>query len=162
MSHDRTPCRIVSPSYSAPWSYSCNRAHRLGSTSFRSLHRVETLTLSDGTAAAGPVSLAGDTAVVGGGGVVHVFERESGGDHWSQTATLVASDGTPGFGGSRGCPEHGETDPAGPRDRPGPRAESPHELENVLARTLGRACGRRLLQSKCSRSPVSSGTSSSS
>ena len=63
--------------------------------------RVETLTLSDGTPAAGLVSLSGDTAVVstcascssGGVGhddVVHVFERESSGGHWVHSATLVA------------------------------------------------------------------------
>ena len=60
--------------------------------------RVETLTLSDGTPAAGSFSIAGDTAVVGGDEVVHVFEREPGGDHWVHSATLVASDGMSDFG----------------------------------------------------------------
>jgi hypothetical protein len=61
-------------------------------------NRVETLTLSNGTPAVGSVSVAGDTAVVAGGGAVHVFERESDGDHWLHGATLVASDDAPGFG----------------------------------------------------------------
>jgi hypothetical protein len=54
---------------------------------------VQTLTLDDGTPVSGPVSIAGDTAVVGAEGLVHVFERESGGDDWVHSATLVASDG---------------------------------------------------------------------
>ena len=49
----------------------------------------------------------------------------------------------------RGGPEHGEADATRPRDRPGPRAESTHALEDVLASTLGRPHGCRLL---CRRS----------
>ena len=48
----------------------------------------------------GLVSLSGDTAVVGSDEVVHVFERDPGGDHWVHSATLVASDGRSGFGKS--------------------------------------------------------------
>jgi hypothetical protein len=59
---------------------------------------VETLTLSDGTPAAGLVSLSGDTAVVGGGGVVQLFEREPDGDRWLHNATLRAD--ASGFGQS--------------------------------------------------------------
>ena len=63
--------------------------------------RVETLTLNDGTPArGGPVSISGDTAIVGGDGVAYVFEREPGGDHWLHTATLAPSDGAVGFGQS--------------------------------------------------------------
>jgi hypothetical protein len=64
--------------------------------------KVGTLTLSDGTPALGTVSLSGDIAVGGGGGKVHVFEREPGGDRWLHTATLIPSDGTSGFGVSVG------------------------------------------------------------
>src|SRR4030095_12205116 len=56
---------------------------------------------------------------------------------------------------ARGCPEHGETDPTGPWDRPGPRAESAHVLENVFARTLGRPRGCRLLYGRSSHAPRS-------
>src|SRR5688572_19659226 len=46
---------------------------------------------------------------------------------------------------SRGRPKHGEADPAQPGDRPGPRAESAHAVEDVLARTVGRPRRCRLL-----------------
>jgi hypothetical protein len=61
---------------------------------------VETLTLSDGTPVSGTAAISGDTAVVGHDGVVTVFHRPPGGDHWVERATLVASDGTSEFGTS--------------------------------------------------------------
>src|SRR5688572_12631494 len=60
--------------------------------------KVGTLTRSDGGALDGPVSLDGDTAVVGTDGVVYVFTRTPALDNWHETATLVPSDGAAGFG----------------------------------------------------------------
>ena len=106
-SHTRSNCLVIS--FSAVALFMTTASTASAQTTPDLFTRVETLTLSDGTPAAGLVSLSGDTAVVstcascsfGGVGhddVVHVFERESGGDHWVHSATLVASDGTSGFG----------------------------------------------------------------
>jgi hypothetical protein len=62
--------------------------------------KVEMLTLTDGTPVSGPAAISGNTAVVGHDGVVSVFRRPPGGDHWVERATLVASEGTSGFGRS--------------------------------------------------------------
>ena len=46
----------------------------------------------------GPTAIAGDTALVAEGGIVHVFERDASMDTWAEVAQLMASDGAPGFG----------------------------------------------------------------
>ncbi len=68
--------------------------------------KVETLTLSDGTLATGNTSISRDIAVVGGAGIVHVFERDANGDHWLHASTLTPSDGTSGFGQSVDVDRH--------------------------------------------------------
>ncbi len=58
------------------------------------------LTRPDGTPVGGPVSLHGDTAVIGTDGIVLVFHRAPQSDVWYEAAALIPSDGTTGFGRS--------------------------------------------------------------
>ncbi len=96
----QTPTKRLVISFGAVILVMATASIALSQTTQDLFNKVEILTLDDGMPAGGVVSLSGHTAVVGGDGVVHVFERESADDHWSQSATLVSSDAASGFGKS--------------------------------------------------------------